>query len=129
MSLRLYGTISGCGKAAGVVIPSLGSGRYAPGPNIVSPSWLEGEDPNYTINTGWEQPGILAIVSCHDDPLDDPRSCCLVKEFVQGEKNLEASVRSLEDDKSFFEFLDSCLVHSWGQKALLCECWYHAAVS
>src|SRR6266481_5548956 len=63
MSLRLYGTISGCGKAAGVVIPSLGSGRYAPGPNIVSPSWLEGEDPNYTINTGWEQPGILAIVS------------------------------------------------------------------
>src|SRR5712691_73616 len=63
MSLRLYGTISGCGKAAGGVIPSLGSGRYAPGPNIVSPSWLEGEDPNYTINTGWEQPGILAIVS------------------------------------------------------------------
>src|SRR6266446_504626 len=66
---------------------------------------------------------------CHDDPLDDPRSCCLVKEFVQGDKNLEAPVRSLEDDKSFFEFLDSCLVHSWGQKALLCECWYHAAVS
>src|SRR5712691_5907925 len=65
MSLRLYGTISGCGKAAGVVIPSLGSGRYAPGPNIVSPSWLEGEDPNYTINTGWEQPGILAIVSLY----------------------------------------------------------------
>src|SRR5712691_13444956 len=63
MSLRLYGTISGCGRAAGTVIPSLGSGRYAPGPNIGLSSWLKGEDPNYTINVCWGQPGILAIVS------------------------------------------------------------------
>ena len=45
------------------MIPSLGSGRYSPGPNIGLSSWLKGEDPNYTINVCWGQPGILAIVS------------------------------------------------------------------
>ena len=30
------------GRSAGAVIPSLGSGRYSPGPNIVLPSWLTG---------------------------------------------------------------------------------------
>src|SRR5207249_4333216 len=68
MSLRLYGTISGCGRAAGAVIPSLGSGRYAPGPNIGLPSSLKCEAPKYTINAGWGQPGSLATVS------DDRRS-------------------------------------------------------
>src|SRR5882672_3781687 len=63
MSLRLYGTISGGGRSAGDVIPSLGSGRYSPGPNIVWPSLLKCEDPNYTINAYWGQPGILATVS------------------------------------------------------------------
>src|SRR6266702_1370415 len=63
MVLRLYGTISGCGRSAGTVIPSLGSGRYAPGPNIGLPSWLKGSDPNYTINVCWGQPGVLATVS------------------------------------------------------------------
>src|SRR5439155_18141205 len=63
MSLRLYGTISGCGRAAGAVIPSLGSGRYAPGPNIGLPSSLKCEAPKYTINAGWGQPGSLATVS------------------------------------------------------------------
>src|SRR6266566_9442558 len=63
MSLRLYGTISGCGRSSGAVIPALGSGRYAPGPNIVLPSWLKGSDPNFTINGFWGQPGALATVS------------------------------------------------------------------
>src|SRR2546422_11311625 len=47
----------------GAVIPALGSGRYAPGPNIVLPSWLKGSDPNFTINGFWGQPGALATVS------------------------------------------------------------------
>src|SRR5215831_8752714 len=63
MSLRLWGTISGWGKSAGTMIPALGSGRYAPGPNIVWPSWLNGSDPNYTINACWRQPGLPATVS------------------------------------------------------------------
>src|SRR5215510_15947166 len=63
MSLRLYGTISGCGRSAGAVIPALGSGRYSPGPNIVLPSWLKGSDPNCTITVFWGQPGALATVS------------------------------------------------------------------
>src|SRR6266571_1515230 len=63
MSFRLYGTISGCGRSAGVVIPALGSGRYSPGPNIVLPSWLKGSDPHCTINVFWGQPGALATVS------------------------------------------------------------------
>src|SRR5213080_4088525 len=63
MSLRLYGTISGCGRSAGAVIPSLGSGRYAPGPNIGLPSSLKCEAPKYTINACWGQPGSLATVS------------------------------------------------------------------
>src|SRR6266478_7816016 len=63
MSLRLYGTISGCGRSGGAVIPALGSGRYTPGPNIVLPSWLKGSDPNFTINGFWGQPGALATVS------------------------------------------------------------------
>ena len=46
MAVRRYGTLAGCGRAAGTVIPSLGSGRYAPGPNIGLPSWLKGEDPH-----------------------------------------------------------------------------------
>src|SRR5262249_49800569 len=45
------------------MIPALGSGRYAPGPNIVWPSWLNGSDPNYTINACWRQPGLPATVS------------------------------------------------------------------
>src|SRR5215831_35257 len=63
MSLRLYGTISGCGRSAGAVIPALGSGRYSPGPNIMLPSWLKGSDPNFTINVFGGQPGALATVS------------------------------------------------------------------
>src|SRR5215510_6118117 len=63
MSLRLYGTISGCGRSAGAVIPALGSGRYSPGPNIELPSWLKGSDPNCTITVFWGQPGALATVS------------------------------------------------------------------
>src|SRR5215831_13947694 len=63
MSLRLWGTISGWGKSAGTMIPALGSGRYAPGPNIVWPSWLNGSDPNYAINACWRQPGLPATVS------------------------------------------------------------------
>src|SRR5438093_7559033 len=63
MSLRLDGTISGCGRAAGAVIPSLGSGRYAPGPHIGLPSSLKCEAPKYTINACWGQPGSLATVS------------------------------------------------------------------
>jgi hypothetical protein len=30
---------------------------------MVGPSWFKDEDPNDTINIGWGQPGILAIVS------------------------------------------------------------------
>src|SRR5215813_11956182 len=63
MSLRLYGTISGCGRSAGAVIPTLGSGRYSPGPNIVLPSWLKGSDPHFTITVFGGQPGALATVS------------------------------------------------------------------
>ena len=63
MAVRRYGTLAGCGRAAGTVIPALGSGRYAPGPNIGLPSWLKGEDPHSTINVCWGQPGVLAIVS------------------------------------------------------------------
>src|SRR6266446_4940904 len=63
MSFRLYGTISGCGRSSGAVIPALGSGRYSPGPNIVLPSWLKGSDPNFTITVFWGQPGALATVS------------------------------------------------------------------
>src|SRR5215475_4429133 len=55
--------ISGWGRAAGAVIPALGSGRYSPGPNIVLSSWLKGSDPNCTINVFWGQPGALATVS------------------------------------------------------------------
>jgi hypothetical protein len=54
---------SGGGSSADVMMPSLGSGRYAPGPNMVWPSWFKDEDPNDTINIGSGQPGILAIVS------------------------------------------------------------------
>src|SRR5919204_882905 len=63
MALRLWGTISGCGRSSGAVIPALGSGRYSPGPNIVLPSWLKGSDPNFTITVFWGQPGTLATVS------------------------------------------------------------------
>src|SRR6266478_8881135 len=63
MSLRLYGTISGCGRSSGAVIPALGSGRYSPGPNIVLSSWLKGSDPNFTITVFWGQPGARATVS------------------------------------------------------------------
>src|SRR5215510_594328 len=63
MSLRMYGTISGWGRSAGAVIPALGSGRYAPGPNIGLPSWLQGADPHCTLNVFWGQPGALATVS------------------------------------------------------------------
>src|SRR5262250_2363287 len=55
--------ISGWGRAAGAVIPALGSGRYSPGPNIGLPSWRKGSDPNCTINVFWGQPGALATVS------------------------------------------------------------------
>src|SRR5881409_210228 len=73
MSLRLYGTISGCGRAAGAVIPSLGSGRYAPGPNIGLPSSLKCEAPKYTINACWGQPGSLATVSFRSYILSEAR--------------------------------------------------------
>src|SRR6266446_4450594 len=63
MSFRLYGTISGCGRSSGAVIPALGSGRYSPGPNIVLSSWLKGSDPNFTITVFWGQPGARATVS------------------------------------------------------------------
>src|SRR5262245_40928526 len=65
MSLRLYGTISGWGRSAGTVIPALGAGRYAPGPNIGLPSWLQGSDPHCTLNVFWGQPGALATVSLY----------------------------------------------------------------
>src|SRR5215831_12692465 len=55
--------ISGWGRAAGAVIPALGSGRYSPGPNIGLPSWLQGADPHCTLNVFWGQPGALATVS------------------------------------------------------------------
>src|SRR5215831_13171875 len=75
MSLRLYGTISGCGRSAGAVIPALGSGRYSPGPNIVLPSWRKGSDPHFTITVFWGQPGTLATVSTRSTPskADDGR--------------------------------------------------------
>jgi len=38
--VRLAGTISGGGKSAMAVIPSVGSGRYAPGPNLAVSSVL-----------------------------------------------------------------------------------------
>src|SRR5215471_14798615 len=63
MSLRLSGTILGCGRSAGAVIPALGSGRYSPGPNIGLPSWRKGSALNFTTNVVWGQPGALATVS------------------------------------------------------------------
>ncbi len=48
------------------VIPSVGSGRYAPGPNIALLSLLECLDQNNTINVLRGPPGILAIVSKND---------------------------------------------------------------
>src|ERR671925_522264 len=63
MSWRLEGTISGCGRSAGAVIPALGSGRYSPGPHIGLPSWRKGSDPHFTLNVFWGQPGALATVS------------------------------------------------------------------
>src|SRR5207245_5376936 len=46
-------------------IPSVGSGRYAPGPNIALLSLLECLDQNNTINVLRGPPGILAIVSIY----------------------------------------------------------------
>src|SRR5215471_9635653 len=66
MSLRLSGTILGCGRSAGAVIPALGSGRYSPGPNIGLPSWRKGSALNFTTNVVWGQPGALATVSVRD---------------------------------------------------------------
>src|SRR5262249_53764648 len=63
MALRLERMISGWGRSAGAVIPTLGSGRYSPGPNIVWPSWRKGSDPHFTLTVFWGQPGALATVS------------------------------------------------------------------
>src|SRR5215475_13488416 len=41
--------ISGGGRSAIAVIPSVGSGRYAPGPSIALPSLFECWSPNDTI--------------------------------------------------------------------------------
>src|SRR5712692_6435250 len=48
MSLRLEGTISGAGRSAIAVIPSVGSGRYAPGPNMAVSSLLAYWGQHYT---------------------------------------------------------------------------------
>src|SRR5215467_729162 len=49
MEVRLEGTSSGGGKSAMAVIPSLGSRRYVPGPNIAVSSVLACWGHNYTI--------------------------------------------------------------------------------
>src|SRR4030095_3864361 len=66
--------ISGCGRSAGAVIPTLGAGRYSPGPNIVLPSWRKGSDPNCTITVFWGQPGALATVSYFFQLLGDGKA-------------------------------------------------------
>src|SRR5438552_13999567 len=96
MSLRLYGTISGCGRAAGAVIPSLGSGRYAPGPNIGLPSALKCEAPKYTINACWGQPGSLATVSNH-------------RRFGRGKRAGKAPIEILTGKEMEKTWLDSLL--------------------
>src|SRR5215470_6457944 len=50
MEVRLEGTISGGGKSAIAVIPSVGSGRYAPGPNIAVSSVLACGGQHYTTH-------------------------------------------------------------------------------
>src|SRR5215468_7528875 len=56
---------SGGGRSAGTVIPSVGSGRYAPGPNIALPSLLRcwtGTIRQMSLG-GHPKPGIYTTVS------------------------------------------------------------------